>query len=244
MISKPVLIQPDFEKPFFVHTDASSYGAGAILMQEKDNGNGKPCQHPIAYYSSTFTPTERNYDVYERELLAVVKALDHWKAYLKWTTEPFTIVTDHANLLYWKAARKLNRRTARWHAELQDYHFTIQHTPGTKHSAADALSQPPGEDEGKDDNQDIIMLPTEVFVNGTTILDPEEQRNIMQQYHDHPTAGHPRRDKTIRLVTKEYWWPNIRILGLIFDNTYKGVERANRTKTSHTLDEYQSIRYL
>jgi hypothetical protein len=65
MISKPVLIQPDFEKPFFVHTDASSYGAGAVLMQERDNGNGKPRQHPIAYYSSTFTPTERNYDVYE-----------------------------------------------------------------------------------------------------------------------------------------------------------------------------------
>jgi hypothetical protein len=129
MISKPVLIQPDFEKPFFVHTDASSYGAGAVLMQERDNGNGKPRQHPIAYYSTTFTPTERNYDVYERELLAVVKALEHWKAYLKWTSEPFTIVTDHANLLYWKAARKLNRRTARWHAELQDYHFTIQHTP-------------------------------------------------------------------------------------------------------------------
>jgi hypothetical protein len=62
--------------------------------------------------------------------------------------------------------------------------------------AADALSRPPGEDKGKDDNQDIIMLPTEVFVNATTILDPEKQRDIMQQYHDHPTAGHPGRDKT------------------------------------------------
>jgi hypothetical protein len=58
MISKPVLIQPDFEKPFFVYTNALSYGAGAVLMQEQDNGNGKPCQHLIAYYSSTFMPTK------------------------------------------------------------------------------------------------------------------------------------------------------------------------------------------
>jgi hypothetical protein len=129
--------------------------------------------------------------------------------YLKWTTEPFTIVTDHANLLYWKATRKLNRHTAQWHVELQDYHFTIQHTPGTKHSAADALLQPPGEDKGKDDNQDIIMLLTEVFVNATTILDPKKQQDIMQRYHNHPTAGHPGRDETMQLIIKEYWWPNI-----------------------------------
>jgi hypothetical protein len=58
MISKPVLIQPDFEKPFFIHTNTSSYGAGAVLMQERDNGNGKPHQHPITYYLATFTLTK------------------------------------------------------------------------------------------------------------------------------------------------------------------------------------------
>jgi RNase H-like domain found in reverse transcriptase len=60
--------------------------------------------HPLAYYSATFTPTERNYNIYERELLAVIKALTHWRHYLIWTKKPFTIQTDHTNLLYWKSA--------------------------------------------------------------------------------------------------------------------------------------------
>jgi hypothetical protein len=58
MCTKPVLRQPNYDKTFFVHTDASSYGAGAVLMQEHENGDKKPRQHPLAYYSATFTPTE------------------------------------------------------------------------------------------------------------------------------------------------------------------------------------------
>ena len=115
MCNKPVLRQPNSTKKFTVHTDASAYGVGAILLQEGEpntSNPSKPCLHPIAYYSATFTPTERNYDIYERELLAIIKAITHWRPYLIWTQDPFTIVTDHANLLYWKSPRKLNRQTA------------------------------------------------------------------------------------------------------------------------------------
>jgi hypothetical protein len=167
MCSKPVLRQPNFSKKFFIHTDASAYGVGAILSQEGEPNTTnpqKPKQHPIAYYSATFTPTERNYDIYERELLAIIKAITHWRPYLIWTTEPFIIYTDHANLLYWKSPRKLNRWTARWHEELQDYSFVLEHVPGKNHTAADALLRPPGCDEGKDDNQDIRMLSEDAFV--------------------------------------------------------------------------------
>jgi RNase H-like domain found in reverse transcriptase len=68
MISKPVLQQPNFTKPFFLLTDASAYGVGAILSQEggsTSNPSQKPKLHPVAYYSATFTQTERNYDIYE-----------------------------------------------------------------------------------------------------------------------------------------------------------------------------------
>ncbi len=57
-----------------------------------------------------------------------MKALTHWRHYLGWTKTPFTILTDHANLQYWKAPQKLNHRTARWHANLQEYNFTINVT--------------------------------------------------------------------------------------------------------------------
>jgi hypothetical protein len=88
---------------------------GAVLSQEGGNitpsllKRTKPTLHPVAYYSATFTPTERNYDIYERELLAVMKSLAHWRPYLGWTKEPFIIITDHANLQYWKSPQNLNR---------------------------------------------------------------------------------------------------------------------------------------
>jgi hypothetical protein len=93
--------------------DALVYGMGAVLLQKGKNSpslqkHTKPKTHPIAYYSATFTPTEQNYDIYEWELLAIMKSLVHWRPYLGWTKEPFTILTDHANLQYWKAPKNLN----------------------------------------------------------------------------------------------------------------------------------------
>ncbi len=81
MCSHPVLTQPNFNKPFFLQTDASAYGVGTILLQEGEHhavASQKPKLRPIAYYSTTFTPTKRNYDIYERELLAIMKALTYW----------------------------------------------------------------------------------------------------------------------------------------------------------------------
>jgi len=143
MCQRPVLSQPDYTQPFVVHTDASAYGVGAILLQEGGTTaipNQKPKLHPLAYYSASFIQAERNYDIYERELLAVVKALKHWRHHLAGAKHPFTVITDHANLAYWKESRDLNRRTARWHSFLQEYWFNIQITPGKNHSAVDFLS--------------------------------------------------------------------------------------------------------
>jgi hypothetical protein len=194
-----VLTQPDFEKKFYLQTDASAYGVGAVLSQQGRNPlyahkNSKPKNHPIAYYSATFTPTERNYDIYKRELLAIMKSLAHWKPYLGWTKEPFTILTDHANLQYWKAPQNLNRRTARWHTDLQEYDYEIQHVLGKMNIPADVLSRPPGVDQGEKDNQQIIILPPHRFINTiTTEEEPSEdqKRALMLLTHDHPTAGHP-----------------------------------------------------
>jgi hypothetical protein len=178
---------------------------GAILLQEGKTSptlakHVKPATHPIAYYSATFTPMERNYDIYEQELLAIMKSLAHWHPYLGWTKEPFTILTDHTNLQYWKSPRNLNQRTARWHADLQEYDYEIQHIPGKANVPADFLSHPPNADQGKDDNQGITMLPGEKFINTMKIgISPsaEERQTLMTWAHDHPTAGHPGRDKTI-----------------------------------------------
>jgi hypothetical protein len=154
----------------------------------------KPVTHPTAYYSATFTPTKHNYDIYERKLLAIMKSLAHWHPYLGWTKEPFTILTDHANLQYWKSPRNLNRRTARWHADLQEYDYEIKHVPGKVNIPADALSRPLGVDQGKEDNQGVAVIPANKFINTIreeTPIDEEWKRLVMISAHDHPTAGPP-----------------------------------------------------
>jgi hypothetical protein len=83
MCCSPVLTQPNFEEKFYLQTDTSTYGMGPILSQRGKTLQtlqkcSKPMTHPIAYYSATFTPTERNYNIYERELLAIMKLLAHW----------------------------------------------------------------------------------------------------------------------------------------------------------------------
>ena len=125
--------------------------------------NTKPRRHPIAYYSNTFTPAEQNYDIYEREFLGVVKALEHWRPYLIWMKQPFIIETDHENLTYWKALWKLTERTAWWHEKLQDYNFKIVHISGKTNMPADALSRPNGQDI-QESTKETLLIPLEAFL--------------------------------------------------------------------------------
>ena len=166
MCSRPILRQPDYTKQFLLATDVSAYGVGAVLLQEGEihPRTKKPTQHPIAYYSATFTPTERNYDIYERELLAVLKALQHWRPHLAATEIPVIILMDHANLTFWKNPKTVNRRVVRWFALLQDYNLRIKHVPGRLHAAADMLSRPPTDDKGEKDNWDLTLLPPHLFI--------------------------------------------------------------------------------
>ena len=214
MCSYPVLKQPDYDKPFFLATDASAYGVGAVLSQEGDFNprTKKFIQQPIAYYSATFTPTERNYDIYERELLAVIKALDHWRPHLAATEEPVTVLTDHANLTFWKNPRKVNRRVARWFSFLQDYNLVIKHVPGKLHAGPDMLSRPPNANKGEDDNTDVTLIPPEEFIRTLEPTQPteEEKREILRLYHDSPAGGHLGRDQTYEEVARCHTWPGMR----------------------------------
>ena len=73
-----------------------------------------------------------------------MKALVHWRPYLGWTKFPFTIMTDHANLQYWKSPKNLNQHTARWHADLQEYNYEILYVLGKANMPPDALFDEPG----------------------------------------------------------------------------------------------------
>ena len=160
----PTLGQPDLTRPFQLQVDASAYATGAILTQADDRGK----QQAVGYFSKTFNEAERNYDIHDRELLAVVRALKHWRHLLLSSPFEIVILTDHKNLEYYKQPHHINRRVARYIPQLADYNFILKHIPGTSNKA-DALSRRPDYDDGTRDNADVTVLPTTLFAQSTTL---------------------------------------------------------------------------
>ncbi|KAI2656084.1 Transposon Tf2-8 polyprotein [Labeo rohita] len=101
----PLLHHPDPELPFTVEVDASTTGVGAVLSQAVGE---PPLLHPCAFYSRKLSLAEQNYDVGNRELLAIKLALEEWRHWLEGSNHPFTIITDHKNLQYLREAKRLN----------------------------------------------------------------------------------------------------------------------------------------
>ena len=108
--SAPVLIFPQDNKPYRLEADSSNYASGAVLSQEGEDGKW----HPIAFYSKSLSPVERNYDIHDKEMLAIIRALEEYRHLLEGTQHEFEIWTDHKNLEYFMSAKKLTRRQARW----------------------------------------------------------------------------------------------------------------------------------
>ena len=133
LTTTPVLCLPNYELPYVVTADASDITIGAVLSQDQGSGD-----QPIAFESRKLTPAELNYPIHEKELLAIVHALQVWQVYLE--GKPFTVITDHASLEYLQTQHKLSRRQARWLELLQSYDFTIRYRPGRSNVVADALS--------------------------------------------------------------------------------------------------------
>ena len=98
---EPVLMMPNHMKPFQIESDASKYASGAVLTQLNAYGDWHPC----AFISKTFSPTERNYEIYDRELLAIIQALEEWRHYIQGSTHSTVIYSDHKNLTYYKEAK-------------------------------------------------------------------------------------------------------------------------------------------
>ena len=127
----------DQTRPFQIEADASKYATGAVLTQMDSNGD----RHPVAFFSKTFSEAERNYEIYDRELLGVIHALEEWHHYIQGSGHTTIIHTDHRNLTYFKLAQKLNCRQARWALYLLEFDIKLVHIPGTKMIQSDTLSR-------------------------------------------------------------------------------------------------------
>ena len=109
---------------------------------------------------------ERNYEIYDKELLAIVEALAKWRQYLLDAMKPFEIWMNHENLKYFREPHKLNGRQARWYLKLQDYNFKLKHILEKTNTKADILSRK-DQVNTKEDNKDVQLLKDEIWARRT-----------------------------------------------------------------------------
>ena len=125
---------PDFGIPFCLHTDASGTGLGAVLTQTIEG-----VEYVLSYASRSLADAEARYSTMERECLAVVWAIQKFRAYLE--GYHFTVITGHSSLRWLHNLKNPNGRLARWALSLLEYDFEIVHRKGSSHVVLDALSR-------------------------------------------------------------------------------------------------------
>jgi hypothetical protein len=311
MITAPVLAHPNPDAPFVVEVDASNYGLGCILSQKGSDG----LMHPCAFHSRSLSRSERNYDVYDKELLAVKVAFEVWRHYLEGANHQVSVLTDHCNLLHFRDQGKiLSQRQARWSLFFARFDFVLTYRPGQQDCKADALSRradyrqaaalSDGDTVSTDSSANSrsnepqsILKPCNIKLNlvercnwqsdfaeslrsalatdnlarkvfsslqllpqsaATTnsndsniatdkfkiwsvkegfllrkdlIYVPESmQLAILQSRHDSPTAGHFGIRKTLELMRRDYWWPNMARTVKVFVSS---CDTCCRSKNSH-----------
>jgi hypothetical protein len=343
--SAPTLRPFDWTKQVVVETDASDFVSAGVLSQYDDEG----VLRPVAFFSKKHTSVECNYEIYDKELLAIIRCFEEWRPELEGSENPILVLSDHRNLEYFMSTKMLNRRQARWSEFLSRFNFKITYRPGKQGEKPDALTRRsedlPKEGDERLEHQSRTMLkrenlelpptppqtpelsqknvrfadpiskyypisdsnisksnepnqqqdlsksvntlivnseplpPIEVVIrqesqNDENVLsvmyaveqgknkhpflqlsqcqvqegilryrdkiyvpDSDELRiRILQQHHDHPSAGHPGRAKTFELLSRSYYWKGMNT------DTRRYVQNCRtcgRTKPRH--DRHQGL---
>ncbi|GLB35256.1 putative retrotransposable element tf2 155 kda protein type 1-like [Lyophyllum shimeji] len=267
----PVLIFPDDDRPFRVEANSSDFATGTVLSQQSPEDEK---WHPVVFYSKSLNTVERNYEIYDKEMLAIIRALEEWRHFLEGAPHKVDIYMDHKNLDF-LTAKKLNWRQARWSLYLANFDFVLHHRLGRSMGKPDTLLRRPDHGDGSSNNADIVLLKPEFFAvralqgliaaseedkilrdiwrgnhegaqedvvakaaaalkstcsrvrsvrsaewsedQGILMFQgriyvpniPELRRRIVEQHHDSRVAGHPGRWKTLELVSRSYWWPQM-----------------------------------
>src|SRR5208282_3118500 len=268
--SAPVLVLPDNSRPFRIEADSSDFATGAILSQQSLEDDK---WHPVAFMSKSLSSVEQNYEIHNKEMLAIVRALEEWRHFVEGAEHQFEIWMDHKNLEYFMKSKKLNRRQAHWSLLLARFDFIMHHRPGKTMGKSDALSRRADHGSSIKDNEDIVLLTPDLFavraLEGLELIGEERdilaeirretesgekeeavakavkelwktsarsvqsaewsqsqgllhfrgkvyvpdsadlRRRIVSLCHDTRIAGHCGRWKTLELVSRNYWWPQM-----------------------------------
>ncbi|GFY34777.1 retrovirus-related Pol polyprotein from transposon 17.6 [Trichonephila clavipes] len=205
LTSDPVLGMYDERASTEIHTDASGYGIGAVLVQIQNN-----VEKVIAYASRTLTKAEKNYSTTERECLAIVWATNKFRPYI--FGKHFTVVTDHHSLCWLMNLKDPSGRLARWALRLQEHDFDVKYKTEKDQDLVKLklLSNSSKNEEFR--FIDGILCRKNFDPDGKLWLPviPKHLRaDILRHFHDAPTAGHLGFAKTYDRICKRFYWPGM-----------------------------------
>ena len=196
-ILTPILTLPDSSKPYRVEADSLDFATRAISSQHNLEDDK---WHPVAFLSKSLSPVERNYEIHDKEMLAIIWALEEWRDFLEGAEHQVGIWTDHKNLEYFMSAKKLNWRQARWSLLLARFDFLLHHQPGKTMGKSDTLSRQLDHGSRSDGNQNLTLLTPDLFairaLEGLQIVGGE--KDILKEIR----CGW----KTLELASRNYWW--------------------------------------
>jgi len=198
----PTLASPQDSEPFRIEADSSDFTSGAVLSQQLP---GEEKWHPVAFYSKSLSPVERNYEIHDKEMLAIIRALEEWRHFLEGAHHPVEIWTDHKNLEYFMMAKKLNHCQARWSLYLARFDFKLVHCLGRSMEKPNALSWRPDHDKGTSDNEDVVLLRPELIavraLEGLHLEGPE--RDMLREIHQGNQRGE--QEEPVAKAARELW---------------------------------------
>ncbi|KAL0934971.1 reverse transcriptase domain protein [Colletotrichum truncatum] len=210
--SEPILVIPNPEKPFEVETDSSDYAIGGQLGQRDDEGR----LHPCAFFSRKLHGPELNYQIHDKELMAIIEAFKEWRPQLSGTKYEVKVYTDHKNLAHFTTSKDLNKRQIRWSEFLSEFNFRIIYRKGKENGRADALSRRPDHEVQvpeetrvilkTDKNGDLVpaarllMMARRDSTSTPGRMSPEAIREI----HSAPAHSHQGVTKTWKRIRQHY----------------------------------------
>ncbi|XP_052181971.1 uncharacterized protein LOC127794765 [Diospyros lotus] len=184
LTNAPLLALPNFAKTFEIECDASGIGIGAVLMQEG---------RPIAYFSEKLSGAALNYPTYDKEMYALIRALETWQHL--WPKE-FVIHTDHESLKHIKGQHKLNKRHAKWVEFIETFPYVIKYKQGKENIVADALSRR---------HNGFLFRESKLCVPKCSL-----RELLIREAHGGGLMGHFGITKTLDVLHEHFFWPHMK----------------------------------
>ena len=174
-----VLAAPDLDKKIRIKVDVSDYATGGVLSMECEDGKWRP----IEYLSKSLNETERNYEIHDKKMLAVIRGLENQRHLLEDAKFKFQIWTNHKNLEYFIKTQKLNRKQAYWALYLLRFDFILKHVLKTKMGKADGLSRRPDWKVGVEkDNENQKLIKEEWICSLAKVVIEESKVEIEMKW--------------------------------------------------------------